>query len=57
MKLSEVSPKNRKGLKVNKNGDVLCFKCKKELAWVCWGRAEPCADCETVDLIKGRTMH
>jgi len=57
MKLSEVSPNNREGLKVNKSGEVLCPVCGKELSWVCWGRAEPCAKCEKIDLIKGETMH
>jgi len=57
MKLDEVNPKNRKGLRVDKDGDVLCPRCKKEKAWVAWGRAEPCLRCEKADLFKGQSMH
>jgi hypothetical protein len=57
MNIDKVDPKNREGLKVDKKGNVLCPLCNNELAWVCWGVAEPCAKCEKIDLIKGETMH
>lgn len=57
MKLKDINEWEKDNAILNKNGDVLCPSCLKELAWVCWGRAEPCADCETIDLIRGRTMH
>jgi len=51
MKLDSVDVKNRENLKVNKDGDVLCPKCNKDLAWVTWGNVTPCTSCEKPKLI------
>jgi len=57
MKLNEVNKKYQDEAILDKDGNVLCPICRKEKAWVSWGRIEPCQKCEKVDLIKGLTMH